>query len=193
MTQSTFVSDEERPDLSGKRRMRRYHPWQKKIELRSVNRGKQITDQLPTLAIDARTLDMASELEPLSMAGIPFFEQFGAVMLRTEFPKWRKHGQFWRYLRGIFGPSLRANRVQDVRNRLVKPGQVDMKQLKEEIRRYTAACGFALCGFTLVDRRFIAEGADEKFPYDAAVVLGMEMERSPAGGQHLHGRTVREQ
>jgi ferredoxin len=158
--------------------MRRYHPWRKLIELRAENSGKKITDSLSTVEIDVEALDVASELEPLSAAGVSFFDAFGAVMVRTEFPKWRRHGQFWRYLRGIFGPSFRANRLQPLLNRFAvkREPAVDAALLKEEIRRYAADCGFAVCGFTKVDRRFIGEGADDKFPYDSAVVLGMEMD-----------------
>lgn len=178
MTQSTTIAEDERPDLSGRRRMRRYHPWRKVISLRPENAGKGITDSLATVAIDVETLDMASELEPLSAEGIPFFENFGAVMIRTEFPKWRRQGQFWRYLRGIFGPSVAANRLQPLLNHVAvkRTPAIEGADLKEAIRERAARRGFALCGFTRVDRRFIARGADEKFPYDTAVVLGMEMD-----------------
>src|SRR5690554_2973485 len=117
MDQCKFIPEDERPDLSGKRRVRRYHAWRKLIEVRPENRGKAITDAVPTVEINAETLDLASELEPLSAEGTLFFEQFGALMLRSEFPKWRRHGQFWRYFRGIFGPSLYVNRLQPIVNR----------------------------------------------------------------------------
>lgn len=179
MTQLTVIAEDERPDLSGRRRMRRYHPWRKVISLRPENKGKAITDSLRTLDIDAETLDLASELEPLSTEGIPFFENFGALMVRTEFPKWRRHGQFWRYFRGIFGPQFAANRLQPLQNRFAVRRSPIVKgaALKEAIREQAHDLGFALCGFTHVDRRFIAEGADEKFPYDTAIVLGIEMDR----------------
>lgn len=178
MDQRKFIPEDERPDLSGKRRVRRYHAWRKLIEVRPENRGKAITDAVPTVQIDAETLDLASELEPLSAEGTLFFEQFGALMLRSEFPKWRRHGQFWRYFRGIFGPSFHVNRLQPILNRFAVTDEpvVAGAELKERIREYAAESGFALCGFTRVDRRFIAEGADDVFPYDTAVVLGIEMD-----------------
>lgn len=179
MTQPSTIAEDERPDLSGKRRMRRYHPWRKVISLRPQNKGKAITDRLKTVEIDVQTLDLASELQPLSEEGTHFFHNFGAVMVRSEFPKWRRHGQFWRYFRGIFGPQFAANRLQPLLNRLAvrREPTVRREALKEAIRQEAHALGFALCGFTLVDRRFIAEGADDNFPYDTAVVLGIEMDR----------------
>jgi len=53
----------------------------------------------------------------------------------------------------------------------------DPAQLKQEIKDYAASLGFALCGVTLLDRRFVVEGCDGGFPYPRAVVLGMEMRK----------------
>ncbi len=53
----------------------------------------------------------------------------------------------------------------------------DPAQLKQDIKEYAASLGFALCGVTLLDRRFVVEGCDNRFPYSTAVVLGMEMRR----------------
>ena len=179
MTHHTTIAEDERPDLSGRRRMRRYHPWRKVISLRPENRGKQITDSLPDVNVHVETLDLASEVDPLTAEGIPFFQNFGAFMARTEFPKWRRHGQFWRYFRGIFLPAFVANRLQPLQNRFAvrRSPTVAGGALKEAIRRQAREHGFALCGFTHVDRRFIAQGADEKFPYDTAIVLGIDMDR----------------
>lgn len=178
MERERFIPQTERPDKAGRRRMRRYHPWRKVIELRMPNRGKAITDGLQTVDVDPVVLDIAAEIDPLTPEGVPFFGDFGAVMLGMEFPKWLRHRQFRRYFRGIFGPKFYVDHLQPLANRLRVAGkrQEDLQQLKEEIRSYAARCGFALCGFTRVDRRLIADGADEKFPYDTAVVLGMEME-----------------
>lgn len=53
----------------------------------------------------------------------------------------------------------------------------DPVRLKQDIKEYAASLGFALCGVTLLDRRFVTMGNDGKFPYNVAVVLGMEMRR----------------
>jgi len=53
----------------------------------------------------------------------------------------------------------------------------DSAQLKRDIKDYAAALGFALCGITLLDRRFVTKGNDDKFPYNVAIVLGMEMRK----------------
>ena len=167
-----------RPDLTGRSTMRRYHPWRQQIELRPRNRGKTITDQLPTVDVDPTVLDIAAQIKPLTREGVPFFRSFWAVMLRVAFPSWIRRGLFWRYFRGIFGPDLRMNLTQAFANRfrVASEPRYEPAALKEEIRAIAAEHGFALCGFTHVDRRLIADGADDKFPYDTAVVLGMEMD-----------------
>jgi ferredoxin len=53
----------------------------------------------------------------------------------------------------------------------------DPVRLKQDIKAYAASLGFALCGVTLLDRRFVVEGSDAKFPYETVVVLGMEMRK----------------
>jgi len=53
----------------------------------------------------------------------------------------------------------------------------DPAKLKEGIKEYAASLGFAFCGVTLLDRRFVTRGNDGKFPYNVAVVLGMEMRK----------------
>ena len=56
-------------------------------------------------------------------------------------------------------------------------GRPDPARLKRDIKEYAVSLGFALCGVTLLDRRFVAEGFDACFPYPRAVVLGMEMRK----------------
>jgi ferredoxin len=90
---------------------------------------------------------------------------------------WRRHGRLRQYLLGIQA-GARGMQRQERENRFrVGNRQVEPAELKEAIRSYARALGFALCGFTFVDRRFIGEGHDDAFPYDTAVVLGMEMDR----------------
>lgn len=179
VTEKKRRSATDRPDLTGRTIMRRYLPWRQQIELRSPNRGKAITDNLSTVDVDPTVLDIAAQVNPLTREGTPFFRSFWAVMLRIEFPAWFRRGLFWRYFTGIFGPDVRMDFTQGLANRfrVASEPRCDPETLKEEIRAAAAEHGFALCGFTRVDRRFIADGADEKFPYDTAVVLGIEMDR----------------
>ncbi len=178
MTQKNLRPATDRPDLTGRTAMRRYHPWRQQIELRPPNRGKTITDNLPTVDVDPAVLDVAAQINPITREGVPFFRSFWAVMLRVAFPAWLRRGLFWRYFKGIFGPDLRMDLTQGFANRfrVASEPQCDPETLKEEIRIAAADLGFALCGFTRVDRRFIAGGADDKFPFDTAVVLGIEMD-----------------
>lgn len=173
-----FRDATERPDLTGGSRMRRYHPWRRQIELRQPNQGKPVTDNLKTVTLDPRVIDIASEIEPLTREGVPFFGDFWATMVRTQFPGWIRRGLFWRYFRGIFGTDFRASHAQRFANRfrIARQRQRDLDKLKEDIGAYAAERGFALVGFTRVDRRYISGGEDEQFPYDTAVVLGMEMD-----------------
>lgn len=53
----------------------------------------------------------------------------------------------------------------------------DPVRLKQDIKACAASLGFALCGVTLLDRRFVTEGSDARFPYETVVVLGMEMRK----------------
>jgi len=158
--------------------MRRYLPWRRQIELRPPNPGKTITDNLPTVEVDPNVLDIAAQINPLTREGTPFFRSFWATMFRVSFPSWLRRGLFWRYFTGIFGSDLRMDLTQGFANRFrVAPRpRCDAAALKEEIKAAAAEHGFPLCGFTRVDRRLIADGADDKFPYDTAVVLGMEMD-----------------
>ncbi len=55
-------------------------------------------------------------------------------------------------------------------------GRPDPVTLKGEIRAYAASQGF-ISGVTLLDRRFVTAGHDAAFPYETAVVLGMEMRK----------------
>jgi len=53
----------------------------------------------------------------------------------------------------------------------------DPARLKQDIKDHAASLGFTLCGVTLLDRRFVVDGCDDRFPYPRAVVLGMEMRK----------------
>ena len=167
----------DRPDWRGNSRMRRYHPWRQKIELRTPNRGKAITDSLTTVTLDPVAMDLAAELEPLPRV-VHFLANFPATMLRLEAPKWARRHQLGHYGGGIMGGILRMQSSQALANRfrVARSRQTDLNALKQSIRDYAASQGFALCGVTRVDRRFIADGQDDAFPYDTALVLGMEMD-----------------
>lgn len=53
----------------------------------------------------------------------------------------------------------------------------DPVRLKDDIKACAASLGFALCGATRLDRRFVVAGKDGGFPYETVIVLGMEMRK----------------
>ena len=157
-------------------RLRRANSRKQIIELRRPNPGKEITDRLPTVRVDPDTLDLYSEVQPVD-------ELIGAMrdkwMLigKVEIPKWRRRQKLGEYGWGVAKGILAMDLLQSFSQRLVAgKRQEDLAELKEEIREFAAGLGY-ICGFTRIDRRFISEGRDDKFPYDTALVLGMEMDR----------------
>ncbi|HUT52752.1 MAG TPA: 4Fe-4S dicluster domain-containing protein [bacterium] len=158
-------------------RLRRADPWRQTFELRRENPGREITDHLPALEIDPAALDAYSEADPLPELPGAMKNKL-MLIARLEAPKWAKRGKLGDYGWGAGRSILRMDLGQTLFERKVAPQKApDLNQLKREIREFAKSVGYGLCGFTRIDRRFIAEGRDDKFPYDAAVVLGMEMDR----------------
>lgn len=158
--------------------LRKYIPRKQTVVLRPPNPGKTITDNLPTIEIDPETLDQFSEVQPLSEL-IGVMSDKVALVARVEMPKWRRRGKVIEYGWGAFKSVLRMDFAQQfVKNKTADRGtnaKPALTELKKEIREYAASRGY-ICGFTKIDRRFIAGARDDKFPYDTAVVLGMEMD-----------------
>ena len=146
------------------------------IELRRPNRGKEITDRLLTVTVDPAALDLYAEVQPLDELVRPMRDKWNLVK-KVEIPKWRKRQKLGEYGWGVMKGILKMDFLQFITQRHVaRKKQEDLAALKQEILKFAAGQGY-ICGFTHVDRRFIAEGRDDKFPYDTALVLGMEMDR----------------
>jgi ferredoxin len=171
-------------------RPRRYNVRKQRVEPGRPNPGKVITDNLPTLRIDPQALDMYSDIHPLEEL-IEVMRNKWMLVTRMEIPKWSKRGKLHEYGWGLLRGILRMDLRQSSYNRKLVSGEreEDLAQLKSDIKAFAADMGY-ICGFTKIDRRFIARGADWKFPYDTAIVLGMEMDRelldqAPAPGDKL--------
>jgi Pyruvate/2-oxoacid:ferredoxin oxidoreductase delta subunit len=171
-------------------RPRRYNIRKQCVELRRPNPGKEITDNLPTVQIDPEALDMYSETHPLEEL-IEVMRNKWMLVTKMEIPKWSKRGKTREYGGGLVRGILKMNLRQSAHNKkyVSKVREEDLSQLKKDIIAYAADVGY-ICGFTKIDRRFIAKGDDRRFPYDTAVVLGMEMDKElldevPAPGDKL--------
>lgn len=158
--------------------VQKYKSWSLQLKTRPVNRGKLITDNLPNLRIDPLVLDQMAAIEPLKEVIPPLSNKLVAGVV-LEGVKLARRGQLINYGGGIIRGLTSAAFKQGLANLLIKPKvKPNIGALKKEIKDFAAKMGFALCGFTFVDRRFISEARDSVFPYDAAVVLGMEMDKA---------------
>jgi ferredoxin len=157
-------------------RLRRANARKQTIELRRPNPGKEITDRLPTVRIDPNTLDLYSEVQPVDELVSAMRDKWTLVQ-KVEIPKWRRRNKLGEYGWGVSKGILKMDLLQYFFQRVVaRKRQEDLVLLKEEIREFATGQGY-ICGFTRIDRRFVSEGRDDKFPYDTALVLGMEMDR----------------
>jgi Pyruvate/2-oxoacid:ferredoxin oxidoreductase delta subunit len=171
-------------------RPRRYNTPKQSVELGRPNPGKEITDNLSTVRIDPEALDMYSETHPLDEL-IEVMRNKLILVTKMEIPKWSKRGKVreygWGLLKGISKMNLRQSSYN--KKFVSERREENPSQLKKDIISFAADVGY-ICGFTKIDRRFIAQGDDRKFPYDTAVVLGMEMDKdlldeAPAPGDKL--------
>jgi Pyruvate/2-oxoacid:ferredoxin oxidoreductase delta subunit len=143
---------------------------------RPPNHGKRITDSLRTIKIEPETLDMYTEVSPLQMLpGV--MSNVLMLALRIEVPKLKKRRKLGDYGLSVIKGLIRMNLWQPLfEKKVCVKRDNNLTILKQEIKHYAEKLGY-LCGFTKVDRRFIAECRDDKFPFDTAVVLGMEMDK----------------
>jgi len=168
--------------------LRRPRPWRQRYEPRPKNLGKSITDSLATTRVEPQTLDWYSEIQPLDeLPGV--MRNKLMLGIRLELPKWARRGKLREYGWGVTKTIFRMDWGQALWESAVSPKQTNLAALKQELKAFARNLNL-LCGITRVDRRFIAECRDEKFPYDTAVVLGMEMDREllnqvPAPGRRL--------
>lgn len=157
-------------------RLRRANPWKQTIDLRRENPGREITHNLPAMEIDPTALDAFSEIGPLPELPGAMANKF-IVATRMELPKWGKRGKIIDYGWGAGKGLVRMDIWQPLFEAKTAPEkETDMGKLKQEIKEYAKSVGYGLAGFTRIDRRFIADGRDQKFPHDTALVLGMEMD-----------------
>jgi len=159
-----------------KTRLRRANSRKQIIELRRPNRGKEITDRLPAVSVDPDTLDLYSEVQPVDeLVGV--MRDKWMLIGKVEIPKWRRRKKLKDYGWGVTKGLIKMDLLQPFSARFFAgKRQGGLAALKKEIREFAGGLGY-ICGFTRIDRRFIAEGRDDKFPFDTALVLGMEMER----------------
>jgi len=159
-------------------RLRKSNIFRQTYILRPCNYGKVITDNLPTVKVNSHDLDLYTEIEPLKEL-IPLMHKVFLTLI-VEFPKWLKRGKFIKYGCGVFFQIARMKFDQVLKminkRKSIASDRESLSQLKNDIKEYAQDMGF-ICGFTKVDRRFIAKGGDAFFPYNNAVVLGMEMSK----------------
>jgi ferredoxin len=157
-------------------RLRKYNIPKQTVEFRRSNYGGAITNNLKTVSVDPVTLDMVSEIEPLPGL-IKVMHKFFLVTA-VEIPKLAKRRKLREYGWGVSKGILRMEHGQYFHKKeLANRKKTDLAVLKHDIKDYARSLGF-ICGFTKVDRRFIANGDDRKFPFDTAVVFGMEMDKN---------------
>jgi ferredoxin len=152
------------------------------VEPRRKNLGKEITDNLPTIEVDGTALDLFSNVEPLTQ-GPDMAGSLLEFLATLEYRKMAKRDKLSLYMWGddenwgMFRQILEMIGGQHPTEQSVSGDrESDLAVLKDEIKNFAAGLDL-LCGVTKVDRRFIANAADEQFPYDTAVVLGKAMDR----------------
>lgn len=157
-------------------RLRRYNKIKQSVELRPPNPGKAITEQQPGMKIDPETLDLYSEIQPVSELITVMLEKFWLVA-NLEIPKLKKRKKLMEYGWGVTKTIFKMDLGQKYFHQKTSNNrQEDLSLLKKQIKEYARSIGY-ICGFTKIDRRFIANARDDKFPYDTAIVLGMEMDK----------------
>ncbi len=157
-------------------RLRLANPWKQTVDLRPHNPGGPITNNLPALEIDPAALDAFSEMDPPPELPGAMSDKF-AMATRVEFQKLQKRGKLGAYGLQSVKYILRMDVAQPLlETRTASRKEADLGKLKQEIKDFAKSVGYGVAGFTKIDRRFIAKGRDAKFPYDTALVLGMEMD-----------------
>ena len=160
--------------------------WNKQaniVEARRENLGKEITDNLPAIKIDGPALDLYSNVSPISMGPEMIGGDFLGFLTGLEYRKMSKRDKLSLYMWGddenwgLLRQFFETVGGQHPIDQKVAPNREnDLSALKTSIKEFANRMGL-LCGVTKVDRRFIADAADEQFPYDTAIVLGKPMDR----------------
>ena len=102
--------------------------------MRPPSPGKIITDNLPTVRIDPETLDMFSEVNPLSeLPGC--MRDKTRLVYKIEFPKWARRNKLIDYGWGVFKGILKMDFGQSLAGGVVsKTKQENPAALKKEIK-----------------------------------------------------------
>lgn len=175
------------------KRLGKYDLLNLRVKLRPENPGGSITDNLSkiqNIRIDPETLDTYSEVMPLEEL-IEVMRHKLWLGAKLEIPKWGKRGKIVEYGWGVAKSVLKMNIAQKFTQfSVAAKKENDLVLLKHRIKEYAQSCGY-ICGFTKIDRRFISNCSDSKFPYDTALVLGMEMDydllnEAPTPGRRLY-------
>jgi len=160
--------------------------------LKRENKGRYITDSLPALSIKPEVLDRYTETEPLE--GLPQFMASRRLTQKIVWPKLSKKHDIifcgWSIIRInllILAGLLRMRFAQRISNRFVaRKKEQDPQLLKQQIKDYVSGLS-CICGFTTTDTRFIAHSKYEVFPYDTAIVIGMQVSKQDSEGHHYRG------
>lgn len=156
----------------------KWNPKEMSVIARPENVGKEITDNNPYIQLDVDQFDYYSEIKPLDV--VPdILSKNPLRTLKLERDKIKTvTGKSSSYLPNMIESFLRAKIELQMREhqKISKHKEDDLSILKEQIRKFAKSKGY-ICGFTKVDRRYISGAKDNAFPYDTAIVLGMEMEK----------------
>jgi len=142
------------------------------------NYGKKITDENPYLELDIEKFDLYSELYPVEELlevmndDIRFLKNVEIENLQNCTGK--KLPYLPRITKDILRMKLEERKIR--KPRVNADRTKSLNELKEEIIAFAKQRN-VVCGFTLLDRRYIADGKDERFPYKTILMLGMEMDK----------------
>ena len=148
----------------------------KLYKLSPPNAGKAITDNNPYVnLVDIEEFDVASEVYPYfdipPTWDMELFKKY-FIPMHAEVT-----GQPMTFLGQIGKDKQRMK--EEALGKSVPPvaekKEEDLAKLKEEIRAYAQTLGFPTIGVTKLDRRYIAESADDELPYDTLIILPHEM------------------
>ena len=155
-------------------RLRAYHG--QGVRFRPTGPEEDRVALIPNLAYRPDELNLYAEVDPLQ-ENIPPLRGPQALRYVWVHHKREALSEILPAVPSLVYMETLQGRVDEFMVRRHAGRRPDPARLKQDIRDYAASLGFALCGVTLLDRRFVAEGFDARFPYQTAVVLGMEMRR----------------
>lgn len=150
------------------------------------NLGKVITDSSPYVKVDGDLFDHYVSIHPGDGKGdsiaieTDYFKSVAKYvnedgMTPNIMPRFMS--DFQMVMKGIKEqdehPAKNKRLEEDIELGKVEPVK-DLDKLKKDILEYVRSLGM-IGAFTFVDRRYINNGQDDRFPYDVMLVMGMEM------------------